>query len=181
MNFSFKYLILFTFGIIFVCSHLIDDCFCGIYFILQTQLINMSTLVQNKFFDGNIFGYNYYEFSETFKKIFICIFWEIGIKEKKAKPKSDWLNGPIRAAKPAQLAPPSLSHRHAGPACQALLPPRAAPSRDSRLHHVPCPTNPNRTIARPAPSHLPPSQKRTALPLPPQFTFPLMNWCHQWL
>jgi hypothetical protein len=48
----------------------------------------MSTLVQNKFFDGNIFGYNYYEFLEIFKKYIHLYFW--GNRDKKlnktAKP-----------------------------------------------------------------------------------------------
>jgi hypothetical protein len=73
-NFSFKCLILFTFRIIFVCSYLINGCFCGIYFILKTQVINMNTWSKNKFFNGNILGYSYYKFLETFKIILIYIF-----------------------------------------------------------------------------------------------------------
>jgi hypothetical protein len=43
---TFQVFDLITFRIIFACSYSIDNCFCGISFILKTQLINMRTLVQ---------------------------------------------------------------------------------------------------------------------------------------
>jgi hypothetical protein len=73
-NFSFKCLILFTFNFFFVCSYLVDGYFDGISFILETQVINMNILVKINSFMIIFFGCNYYEFSETFRNIFLYIF-----------------------------------------------------------------------------------------------------------
>jgi hypothetical protein len=114
---------------------LIDDCFCGISFTLKIQLINMSTLVQNKLFNGNIFGYNYYEFLEIFKNIFIYIFREIGIKNKTL---ADWLNQPS-----PNRPPSSLSQRHAGPT-HGSSPSSRRRARCARPRHRRAPVVPSR-------------------------------------
>jgi hypothetical protein len=62
----------------------------------------MGTLVKNKNFNGKYFLYNYYEFLEIFKNIYL---WEISIKEKeKEKEKNQTLAG---SADPAQLGGPT--------------------------------------------------------------------------
>jgi hypothetical protein len=79
---------------------------------------------KNKYFNGKYCWYNYYEFLEIFKNIFI---YEIGIKEKKR----DWNpNLTARRIWPSRHHPHSLSPIR-GPHLSSSSSSRAAPLRDS--------------------------------------------------
>jgi hypothetical protein len=110
-------LILFAFRIIFVCSYLIYGCFCGISFILKTQLINIYTHFGPKINSLRInnVGIIIMNFSKCFKKYIYLYFCEIGIKEKNTNPRV----GSPNLAQPGPLArPPSSLYgawAHPGP------------------------------------------------------------------